>query len=176
MKKQTRYISEPVNFHRDETNTNFTIERNIAEQDAMLKNLLELIVFTPIGSFSADPDFGLEYWNQEYVNINESQFNNNYGRDEDYCRLSTKDRCEKSIAENIIEYAPENLKMRNVQVVVSLKDINGSERSHRKVYSHHEIVVFVSADIDDGMGTTRPFEHKVSFMVEPTVKKTKDIQ
>jgi hypothetical protein len=175
MKKHTQYISEPVNFLHNETNANLSIERNISEQDSMLKNLVELIVFTPIGNFNADPDFGLEYWSQEYVNISESQFNNNYGRDEDFSRLSTKDRCEKSIAENFIEYAPEALKMRNVHVVVSLKDINGNERSRRKVYSHHEVVIFVSAEIDDGMGTTRSFEHQVSFMVEPTVKKTKDI-
>ena len=156
------YISAPVKLMGSDKGV--AILRDINEQRAMMDNLVDLAVFTPKGSFNADPDFGLEYWNEEYGNISDSQFNNNTQRDE-YTLLSTKEQCEAGIAQNIIDYAPEQLKIRNVYVNMSMSDGDDVLNSP----SRHKVVIFVSAKLDDGLGTTSDYVREVSFMVEPTV-------
>ena len=158
------YISTPVTMVG--TDEGVTILRDIDEQRTMMDNLVELAVFTPKGSFNADPDFGLEYWNEEYISVSDSQFNNNAQRDE-YTMLSTKEQCEAGIAQNIIDYAPEQLKVRDVCVNMSMND----DDDVRNSYSRHKVVIFVSAKLDDGLGTTSDYVREVSFMVEPTVIK-----
>lgn len=162
------YISTPLTFQHSESGV--IVERNIAERIAMMDNLVELIVFTAKGNFNADPDFGLEYWNHEYANISDTQFNNNIGRNE-YNRLSIKEQCEASIAESMLEYAPDKLKIRDIHVVMNMKDDEPSLHGRRKSYSHHEVVIFISAKLDDGMGTAYDYTREVSFMVEPTVRR-----
>ena len=165
-----RYINSPLTFRRTEHGV--AIERNIDERITMMDNLVELIAFTSRGSFNADPDFGLEYWNHEYSNVSDTQFNNNNsGRDEFY-KESTKERCEASIAESLIAYAPKKLKVRDIKVTMNLKD-DILENNRNKVQSHHEVVIFVTAKLDDGMGTTCDYNREVSFMVEPTTRKSK---
>ena len=161
-----KYISIPISI--SQSDEDISIERNIEDQMKMMDNLIELIIFTPRGSFIADPDFGLEYWNHEYANISDAQFNNNFGRD-DFSKLSTKERCENSIIESIRAYAPRGLKVKDINVVMNFKDSNGKDIRHSK--SHHEVVVFVSAKLYDGMGTTSDYVREISFMVEPTVKR-----
>ena len=58
------YISTPLSISDDGQ-----LVRDVNERITMLDNLVELIVFTPRGSFEADPDFGFEYWNHEYSNV-----------------------------------------------------------------------------------------------------------
>ena len=52
------------------------LEHDSGDLDSCINNILELIVFTPKGTFSADPEFGFEYWNHEFSNINVREFNN----------------------------------------------------------------------------------------------------
>lgn len=158
------YISTPMTLASSEESV--TIVRDIDEQRMMMDNLVELAVFTPKGSFNADPDFGLEYWNEEYGNVSDSQFNNNALRDE-YTLLSTKEQCEAGLAQNIIDYAPEHLKIRDVRVNMSMSE----DDDVRNSTSRHKVVIFISAKLDDGLGTTSDYVREVSFMVEPTVIK-----
>lgn len=65
------YISTPLSISDDGQ-----LVRDVNERITMLDNLVELIVFTPRGSFEADPDFGFEYWNHEYSNVHYREFNN----------------------------------------------------------------------------------------------------
>lgn len=164
------YISAPLTFQR--SGSSVVVDRNINERVAMMDNLVELIVFTPKGSFNADPDFGLEYWNHEYANISDVQFNNNAGRN-DYNRMSIKEQCEASIAGSILEYAPEKFKIRDVHVAMNMRDNEPKLHGGRKSYSHHEVVIFISAKLDDGMGTAYDYTREIAFMVEPTVKKVR---
>lgn len=48
------FVSAPVTFQREENA--LSVVRNIEDVVAMIDNLVELIVFTPRGSFTADPD------------------------------------------------------------------------------------------------------------------------
>ena len=162
------YIKVPLSFQRTEQSV--TIERPVNDHVALMDTLVELAVFTPVGSFNADPDFGLEYWNYEYVNISDTQFNDGSYR-ADFSKSSIKEQCEASIAESIKAYAPENLKVTDVMVKINLKD--DDTHLHGKVYSHHVVVIHVEAKLLNGMGTFSQYTRELAFMVEPTVKKIK---
>ena len=73
-----KYICTPIAFNKEDSTV--TITKDIEDKILMLDNLIELIVFTPRGSFSADPDFGFEYWNHEYSNVHNRDFNNGHIR------------------------------------------------------------------------------------------------
>lgn len=163
------FISSPIQFKTSDHGVG--ISRNIEDRTTMMDNLVELIAFTQRGSFNADPDFGLEFWNQEYSNVNDEQFNNNNTGKDEYHTQSTKERCEASIRESLMAYAPESLKIREINVMMNLKDNNTSHHGRHQVYSHHEVVIFVSAKLDDGLGTTYDYSREVSFMVEPTARR-----
>lgn len=165
------FISSPIHFTTSERSVG--IARDIEERITMMDNLVELIAFTPRGSFNADPDFGMEFWNQEYSNVNDEQFNNNNtGRDE-YHPESLKERCEMCIAESLMAYAPESLQVRDIKVLMNLQDTGANHHGSHKVYSHHEVVLFISAKLDDGLGTTCDYSRELSFMVEPTMRSRK---
>ena len=85
-----KFISSPLAFV--ESVNHIRMVCDIEGKKAMFDNLIELIVFSPRGSFNADPDFGLEYWDLEYSNINDTQFNNNVILDGFYDE-STKRKC-----------------------------------------------------------------------------------
>ena len=53
-----RFSSTPLSF--DNSDTGIKIVRDMDDHISMLDNLVELIVFTPRGSFIGDPDFGFE--------------------------------------------------------------------------------------------------------------------
>ena len=55
-----KYICTPIAFNKEDSTV--TITKDIEDKILMLDNLIELIVFTPRGSFSADPDFGFEFY------------------------------------------------------------------------------------------------------------------
>ena len=61
------YLKTPLAFNN--TDSKSQLVRTIEDRIKMLDNLVDLIIFTPRGSFDADPDFGFEYWNHEYSNI-----------------------------------------------------------------------------------------------------------
>ena len=160
------YIRTPITFSRTERGV--TIQRDIEERITVMDNLVELIAFTARGSFNGDPDFGLEYWNHEYANVSDTQFNNSTAEKKGYKPL--KDRCQESIQQSIAAYAPECLHLSKIEVSMTLRDEEAWQSRRRKMYSHHEVVIVVTARMDDGMGTTTDYQREVSFMVEPTVR------
>ena len=162
------YISSPLTFRRNDKGV--TIERPIEKQITIVDNLVELIAFTARGSFNGDPDFGLEYWNHEYANVSDTQFNSNNTEDEKNQQQSLKQRCEESMVRSIVAYAPSNPQLKKIKVVMNLRDEDTRQSSHRRVYSHHEVVIVVTAQISDGMGTTCNYHREVSFMVEPMAR------
>ena len=111
------YISTPLSF--TEHDTQIEISRDLEERISMLDNLIELIVFTPRGSFNADPDFGFEYWDHEYSNVNDTQFNNNNTGRDSYDSESTKIKCQESIRQSLNTYAPE---LKNVEITMNTKN------------------------------------------------------
>ena len=54
-----KFIKTPLTYE----NGSAVIARSLDERIAMIDNFIELIVFSPKGSFIADDDFGFEYWN-----------------------------------------------------------------------------------------------------------------
>lgn len=164
------YILVPLSFKRSDGSV--TIEREVEERLSMMDNLVELVVFTPIGSFRADPDFGLEYWNYEYANISDTQFNTGADRGTDN-KQSLKEQCEASIAESIKTYAPEKLNVKDIMVTMNLNDDAASVHGTHNVYSHHIVVIHVAAKIDNGMDTSFQYTTEITFMMEPATKRMK---
>lgn len=160
------FISTPLSY----IEPTLCLVRNIEDRIAMLDNLVELIVFTPRGSFAADPDFGFEYWNHEFSNVHYQEFNiNQTGSVSTGLRNEvTKKECEDSIRVSLNTYEP-MLKNVNVSIVLDSAITRGAH--NKKMPSKYELNVVVEGAIDDGLGTRRPYRKIVVFLVEPTVKR-----
>ena len=137
---------------------------------SMLDNLVELIVFTPRGSFTADPDFGFEYWNHEFSNVHYHEFNiNQTGSVSSGLRNEvTRKECEDSIRQSLATYMP---MLKNVSVSILLDSAFEKGGHRKKAPSKYELNVVVNGSLDDGLGTRRPYSKAVVFFVEPTVKR-----
>lgn len=160
----------PIPLEYQSPSTQLVIIRNQGSEVEQLDNLIELIVFTPRGSFLADPDFGFEYWNHEYSNIQYRAFNSGQvgllvGRTS---QEVTKVECQESIRQSLQTYAPQLTK---VEVYVELNAAQYSERQYkRKVQSKHIVSIVVEGEFDSGIGSTR-YKKKIEFLMEPTAKK-----
>ena len=162
----TEYTAIPLSIN---TSGSFSHEREEGELERCINSILDLIVFTPKGSFCADPEFGFEYWNHEFSNIDVREFNNSYmGMMANAQSLNEVSRrqCELSLKDSIIEYEP---RLINPEVKIEL-EVNDKIRK-RKSQSKYEMKILISGSIDDGLGIVRPYEKRISFMVEPTAKK-----
>lgn len=145
------------------------LEQESGDLERSIDNILDLIVFTPKGSFIADPDFGFEYWNHEFSNINVREFNNNYlGMVSNVKTLNeiSRKQCEISLKESILCYEP---RLHQPDVKVEL-DIN-NKKSRKSMPSKYEMRIMITGSLDDGLGIMRPYEKRISFMVEPIAKK-----
>lgn len=162
------FISTPFSFQTSDTVT--TIDRDIDNRIEMIDNLIELIVFTPRGSFWADPDFGFEYWNHEYSNIRYRDFNNGHtgsALNGLYNEITQKE-CRESIRKSLEMYEPE---LKHVDVSIELNSIDVEKQRKRKVISKYEVIIRVIGVLEDGLGVVTSYEKKVSFFMEPAVKK-----
>jgi len=145
------------------------LEQESGDIEKSIDSILDLIVFTPKGAFLADPDFGFEYWNHEFSNINVREFNNNYlGMVSNVKSLNdiSRKQCENSLKESIICYEP---RLQQPDVRVEL-DIN-NKKGHKSMPSKYEMRILITGSLDDGLGIMRPYEKRISFMVEPIAKK-----
>ena len=161
------FVNTPIEFEKSESS--ILINRNIDDKIVMLDNLVELIVFTPKGSFSADPDFGFEYWNHEYSNIHYRDFNNNHTSKGYYGLYNdvTRKECQESIKRSLETYEPQ---LKHIDVSIELDSID-DKKQNKKVFSKYEVSVRVSGILDDGLGMVKKYEKKVMFFMEPTVKR-----
>ncbi len=162
----TAHTSIPLSIEMSEPPS---LEKESGELENCINNILDLIVFTPKGTFSADPEFGFEYWNHEFSNINVREFNNSYmGMMADAQSLNdvSRKQCEASLRDSILAYEP---RLMDPEVRIEL-EINEKIRKS-KSQSKYEMKIMISGSIDDGLGIGRPFEKRISFMVEPTAKK-----
>lgn len=158
----------PISFQN--TDSAISIKRDIDNFVSMLDNLVDLIVFTPKGSFFGDPDFGFEYWNHEYSNVHYREFNNGHQSVSSSGMFNevTKKECQESIRQSLSTYAPQ-LK----QVVVSM-DLNSAEaetRYKKSVQSKYLVVITIEGVLEDGLGTTFEYGKTVKFLMEPIVRK-----
>jgi hypothetical protein len=160
------FISTPVSYEEP----GLTLVRSIEESVRMLDNLVELIVFTPRGTFEADPDFGFEYWNHEYSNVHYQEFNLSLvnRRRGGLQNEITRKECEESVKQSLNTYEP---MLKDVIVSIELALTDDKPRHRKKIQSKYEVNVVVEGKLDDGLGTMRPYRKTVVFMVEPTVKR-----
>lgn len=162
------FVSTPIEFKKSDSSV--SIKRSIDDKIMMIDNLVELIVFTPRGSFSADPDFGFEYWNHEYSNIHYREFNNNHTGVGYYALYNdvTRKECQESIRKSLGTYEPQ---LKHIDVLIELDPIDENKQNKKKkVFSKYQVAVRVTGVLDDGLGMVKKYEKKVIFFMEPTVK------
>lgn len=163
-----KFARMPIVFNSKETGVD--IVRDIEDRISMLDNLVELIVFTPKGSFGGDPDFGFEYWNHEYSNVNYREFNNEQtgmSLTGSHNEISKKE-CQESIRQSLATYAPQ---LKQVLVSINLNAAENEKLHKKKVPSKYLVTLIIEGIIDDGLGTTCKYKKKVEFLMEPTAKK-----
>lgn len=146
------------------------LEQEPGDIEKCIGSILELIVFTPKGSFTADPEFGFEYWNHEFSNINVREFNNSYigliANTQQTLNDISRKQCEDSLRESILAYEPRLLKPEvNIELEMNEKFHN------KKSMSKYEMRILITGSIDDGLGIVRQYEKRFSFMAEPVAKK-----
>lgn len=166
------YIGIPLTFTTSSDNSVPLIERNTIGVVDMIDNLVELVVFTPRGTFDADPDFGFEYWNHEFSNVNYREFNNDqvYRGDNGMYNDVSKRECQESIVHSLAIYAPQ---LKQVNVGIELSVVDPATQRKGNCWSKYMVTVIVSGLIDNGLGTTSSYNKSVSFLMEPTAKKNK---
>jgi hypothetical protein len=159
------FIKIPLTYEED----SYKINRELRDLIAMIDNFIELIVFSPRGSFTADEGFGFEYWNHEYTNLNYVNFNNeqttvfiNDSRQE-----VTKKECEESIKEGLKRYVPQ---LSSVEVMIELNPIYEGKIRKKKLSSKYSVSVNITGKLDDGLGTSTSYEKRLYFLIEPIVK------
>ena len=160
------FIKTPLSY---ENNTGI-IARNIEQKIAMIDNFIELVAFSPKGSFIADDDFGFEYWNHEYSNVHFRSFN--HGQNGTYSNglynEVTLKECKESIEKSLNIYEPQ---LRQENVSIELGSIKTENESNHKLLSKYEVTIIITGVLDDGLGTIAPYKKEISFLMEPTVKR-----
>lgn len=162
------YIAVPFAYADDE---NTQLDRPFASRVEMLDNFIEMLVFTPRGSFAADLDFGFEYWDHEYCNVIVRDFNNGQTSAASASIGSeiTRHQCQESIREGLAIYEPD-LKQVNVNIELNLSE---EKLRRRRMKSKYRVDIIVTGMLDWGLGNMKPYQKTVSFYVEPTAKKIK---
>lgn len=150
------FIKTPLIY---ENNTGI-IARSLEERVAMIDNFIELIVFSPKGSFIADDDFGFEYWNHEYSNVHFRSFN--HGQNGTYSNglynEVTLKECKESIEKSLSIYEPQ---LKQVYVSIELGSIKTENESNHKLLSKYEVTIVITGVLDDGLGTIVPYKKKL---------------
>ena len=162
------YIKTPLTYESGKV----VIARNLEGRIAMIDNFIELIVFSPKGSFIADDDFGFEYWNHEYSNVHFRSFN--HGQNGNYSNglynEVTLKECKESIEKSLDIYETQ---LKQVNVLIELGSIKTENESNHKLLSKYEVTIRITGMLDDGLGILIPYKKDVSFLMEPTVKRIK---
>lgn len=145
------------------------LERERGDLVESIDHIIDLIVFTPKGTFSADPEFGFEFLNHEFSNINLNEFNNSY-MEMDFGSTSlnetSRKQCEQSLKNSLHIYEP-RLMAPDVRIELEANETMGM----RKIGSKYKMRITIRGSIDAGAGVTRPYEKRISFKLEPCVKK-----
>lgn len=160
------YIGVPLAYEPEDSTL---LDRSLETRVEMLDSFIEMLVFTPRGSFAADPEFGFEYWDHEYANVVLRDFNNgqstltssNIGSD------VTRLECQQSIKDGLAMYEPG---LKQVEVAIEL---NASDEKvlRRRMLSKYRVDIIITGRLEGEMGNLYPYRKTVSFLVEPTAKR-----
>lgn len=121
------YCKSPIEFRKDENGQTKQVDRSLTDPVVVIDNWVDTVVFTAIRRFKADEDFGFSFWDNEFIAMNLTDFNNGV----DYKVVETKERteqkqqmssagiraCEQSIVNSLKYYIPY---LKDVNVTVSL--------------------------------------------------------
>ena len=152
---------------------NLTIIRELESIRASVDAFLELLVFTPKGGFKPDPDFGFEFWSNEFQNFVIKNFNN---RTSDANLINhkgentDKESCEKGLKKNIEEYEP---RLKNVRVNLTIvQNIAITKNDTSKANEiKYDVYIKVVGELTIDSLTTEDYVKDIQFAVGPMIRK-----
>lgn len=174
-----KYCETPIIFEETVSADDYrflAIKRQLDNVKEVIDNWVDTIVFTAIRRFKADEDFGFSFWDNEFIAMNLSDFNNGI----DYKVVKNKQgnqereqissagikMCERSIKDSLSYYIPY---LQNVQVDVQLS-MEKDKNSRRGENSKYVVRVFVKGRTryDEYAGTRDgDYRKEVEFFMDP---------
>ncbi len=167
------YINIPLDFTEGEIFVS-PLRKQMSKKE-LLDKLIDMIVFTPRGSFSADPDFGFRYWDNEYANVIYTDFNSDQNKITNGEKNEvTKEKCKNSIKENLATYAPYlQIDVDGISLIVGPAEVERQNKEQgRHVYSRSKVTLSIKGRIMEEDSSTI-YQKEVVFFMEPTVKRYK---
>lgn len=174
-----KYCNTPLSFvHHPEDGT-IRVERPLTEAVKAIDNWIDTVVFTAIRRFKADEDFGFSFWDNEFIAMNLTDFNNGVDYKLVTRRKGVEEReqmskagikvCKQSIQDSIRFYIPY---LQNVSVDVSLS-FEKDRLTHKGDRSKYVVRVLVKGHTchDEYAGTREgDYRREVIFYMDPFLK------
>lgn len=174
-----KYCNAPVIFSRDNENGVIRMERTLNDATLVIDNWIDTIVFTAIRRFKADEDFGFSFWDNEFIAMNLTDFNNGVDYKmvtkgpgmEERERMSSAGIkvCEQSILNSIRYYIPY---LQGVTVHVSLSN-EKDKMSSQGQNSKYVVQVRIKGHTcyDEYSGTREgDYRKEATFFMDPFLK------
>lgn len=170
------YSLSPIQFEYDD-HTDLKIIRPLTNSITMINNWVDTVVYTSIRRFKADEDFGFSFWDNEFIAMNLTDFNNHSdymivkdkenGRDRKVqMSLADINQCKLSVKNSIAFYIPS---LKDIQVEVQLS-MEKSEFSKGGKGSKYVVRVLVKGrlTLDEYVGTNdENYQRRVVFFMDP---------
>lgn len=71
-----KYCNAPVIFSRDNESGAIQMVRSLNDATLVIDNWIDTVIFTAVRRFKADEDFGFSFWDNEFIAMNLTDFNN----------------------------------------------------------------------------------------------------
>lgn len=171
-----KYCNAPILFCRNNENGSIQVARPLNEVTLVIDNWIDTVIFTAIRRFKADEDFGFSFWDNEFIAMNLTDFNNGVDYKIVTKRKGVEEReqmssagikvCEQSILNSIHYYIPY---LQDVSVQVSLSYEKG-KISHRGQPSKYVVRVKIKGRTcyDEYSGTREgDYQKEAIFFMDP---------
>lgn len=175
-----KYCHAPILFSRDNESGAIQMERSLNDATVVIDNWIDTVIFTAIRRFKADADFGFSFWDNEFIAMNLTDFNNGVDYKVITKRQGVEEReqmssagikvCEQSILNSIHYYIPY---LQNVTVHVSLS-FEKDKISSRKRTSKYMVRIKIKGHTcyDEYSGTREgDYQKEATFFMDPFLNK-----
>ena len=171
-----KYCNAPVIFNRDNESGAIQMVRSLNDATLVIDNWTDTVIFTAVRRFKADEDFGFSFWDNEFIAMNLTDFNNGVDYKIVTKRKGVEERermscagikeCEQSILNSVHYYIPY---LQDVTVHVSLS-YEKDKMSSRGQNSKYVVRVRIKGHTcyDEYSGTREgDYQKEVTFFMDP---------
>ena len=152
---------------------NLSIAQEASSVRESIDSFLELVVFTPKGSFKPDSDFGFEFWSNEFQNFVIKNFNsrtsdanllNNRGE------KTNKEACEKGLKKCIELY---ETRLKNVRIEMNLDQNDVGKQGHNTGINEikYDVHLKISGEMAIDQFVSENYTKEIRFSVGPVIRR-----